>query len=151
MTEHQQNTEAPLCDACRMIPLSHLALDVAEPVVGWKRFFEERNVIVMDDHLGRPSVARYVLGDLIAEQREARPTEHPRPESTPVPVGVPAKEGLSAIETMMAQSDYTSLHAELGRPKPNFLEEQFEEGRRHAAEQAEAVRRVKEKLAGGDE
>jgi hypothetical protein len=60
--EQNDSTEA-LCGACRRIPLSHLSLDVSEPLVGWEVFFEARNVMVMDDHLGRPSVPRYVLGD----------------------------------------------------------------------------------------
>jgi hypothetical protein len=57
-----EGPEAPVCDACRRIPVSHLSLDVQEPITGWLRFFEERNVQVFDDHLGRPSVARWVLG-----------------------------------------------------------------------------------------
>jgi hypothetical protein len=28
------STEAPLCDSCRRVPVSHLNLDVAEPVEG---------------------------------------------------------------------------------------------------------------------
>jgi hypothetical protein len=50
-----QRTEAPLCDACRRIPLSHLSLDVSEPLVGWEAFFEARNVQVFDDAIGRPA------------------------------------------------------------------------------------------------
>jgi hypothetical protein len=63
------STEAPICATCRRIPLSHLSLDVDEPLVGWEAFFEERYITVMDDSLRRPSVARHVLGDLLAEQR----------------------------------------------------------------------------------
>jgi hypothetical protein len=88
------------------------------------------------------------LGDLLDEhkQLEARLAERPPPERTPVGAGVPpAGENLSAIETMMAQPDYTTLHDELGRPKPRFLEEQLEEGRRHQLAEREAVKRRKEK------
>jgi hypothetical protein len=61
MTENTEGTKE-LCDACRRIPLTHLSLDVDEPIEGWLRFFEERNVQVFDDAIGRASVARYVLG-----------------------------------------------------------------------------------------
>jgi hypothetical protein len=145
MTEHE-STEASLCDACRRVPVGHLALDVAEPIEGWLEFFRKRGVEVTDDHLGRPSVPRYVLGDLIDEQREreARPAEHPRPERVPVAAGLPAREGLSAHETMMAGAGYTTLHDELGRPKPRFLEEQLAEGQRQAAEAAKRRKRKRQ-------
>ena len=38
--EQHDSTEAPLCDACRRIPISHLALDFSEPLVGWEAFFD---------------------------------------------------------------------------------------------------------------
>jgi hypothetical protein len=64
------STEAPICDTCRRVPLSYLALDVDEPLVGWEAYFEERYITVMDDSIGRRSVSRHVLGDLTAEKRE---------------------------------------------------------------------------------
>ena len=149
--EQQDSTEAPLCDACRRIPISHLSLDVSEPVVGWMEFFEERYITVMDDSLGRPSVARHVLGDLIAEQRarEARLAEEAAKAATlePVPVGIPALEGSTAYETMMSAAGAgTSPAEEFGRwAKPRFLEEALEEGQRRQAAEREAVRRRKEK------
>jgi hypothetical protein len=144
-----EGIETPLCDACRRIPISHLALDVAEPIGGWLEFFAKRNVIVMDDHLGRPSIPRYVLGALIAEhrEREARLAERPPPESTVVPAGVPALEGGSPYESMMAAGGVSPAE-EFGRPRPNFLEEELAAGRRQAADRAEAGRRAKE--SGGD-
>jgi hypothetical protein len=57
-----EGIETPLCDACRRVPASYLALDIAEPLEGWLGFFAKKNVIVMDDHLGRASIPRYVLG-----------------------------------------------------------------------------------------
>jgi hypothetical protein len=56
MNTATEGIETPLCDACRRIPISHLSLDIAEPIEGWLEFFVKRNVIVMDDHLGRPSI-----------------------------------------------------------------------------------------------
>ena len=143
-----EGSEAAICDACRRIPISHLSLDIAEPIGGWMEFFAKKNVTVMDDHLGRPSIQRYVLGDLIAErkEREARRAERPRPETTPIPAGVPAAgEDLSAMESMMAGPGYTSLHDELGRPKPRFLDEALNEGRQHQRAERAAVKRRKEK------
>ena len=144
----REEIETPLCDACRRVPISHLHLDVEPPIGGWLEFFRKRGVEVTDDHLGRPSIHRYVLGDLIDErkEREARQAERPRPERTPVPAGVPAAgEDLSAFETMMAQGDFVSAHAEFGRPKPRFLEEQLNEGRQHQLAERAAVKRRKEK------
>jgi hypothetical protein len=149
--EQHDSTEAPLCDACRRIPISHLALDVDEPVQGWEPFFAERYITVMDDSLGRPSVARHVLGGLIAEQREheARLAEEAAAKAAtlkePVPFGVRALEGMSAFETMMSVAG-TSPQEEFGRiPPPSFLEEALEEGQRHQAAEGEAARRRKEK------
>jgi hypothetical protein len=143
------STEAPICDACRRIPLSYLSLDLDEPITGWLRFLEERYVTVMDDSLGRPSVARHVLGDLIAEQREreARLLEEAAAQQAPVvtPHGIPSREDLSAYEVMML-ADGVSPVEEFGRiPPPHFLQEQLEEGARRQAAEQEAVRRRKEK------
>jgi hypothetical protein len=147
--EQHDSSEAPVCDTCRRIPLSHLSLDVSEPLVGWEAFFEERYITVMDDSLGRPSVARHVLADLIAEQRahESRLTEEAAQTAVdrqPVPVGVPALENAGAYESMMAAGS-VSPSEEFGRwAKPRFLEEQLEEGARRQAAEREAVRRRKE-------
>jgi hypothetical protein len=148
--EQHDSTETPLCNACRRIPISHLALDVPEPLVGWEAFFEERNVQVFDDAIGRPSVARYVLGDLIAEQREreARLIEEANAATLgqPVPAGIPAiDEGASAYESMMSV-DGVSPQQEFGQwAKPRFLEEQLEAGALRQAAERETVRRRKEK------
>jgi hypothetical protein len=148
--EQHDSTEAPLCDACRRIPLSHLSLDVSEPLVGWEAFFEERYITVMDDSLGRPSVARHVVADLLDEQRarEARLVEEAALNAVTlkqaVPVGVPALENAGAYESMMAAGS-VSPSEEFGRwAKPRFLEEQLEEGARRQAAEREAVRRRKE-------
>lgn len=143
------STEAPPCDACRRIPISHLARDVSEPLVGWEAFFEERYITVMDDSLGRPSVARHVLADLIAEQRahESRLTEEAAQTAVdrqPVPVGVPALENAGAYESMMAAGSVSPAQ-EFGQwAKPNFLQEALEKGARHQAAEREAIRRRKE-------
>ena len=67
------STEAPpLCGCCRRIPVSYLALDLDEPVEGWVSYFADRDIEVASDHLGRASVARWVVADLLDEQRGAR-------------------------------------------------------------------------------
>jgi hypothetical protein len=148
-SEPDDSTEAPLCDACRRIPLSHLSLDIPEPLVGWEAFFEARNVTVLDDAVGRPSVPRHVLADLLDEQRarDARLAEEAAEAATleqPVPVGIPALEGSTAYETMMSAAG-TSPVEEFGQwAKPSFLEEALAEGQRHQAAERAAVRRRKE-------
>jgi hypothetical protein len=143
------STEAPICDACRRIPISHLSLDVSEPIVGWSAFFEERYITVMDDSLGRPSVARHVLGDLLAEQRarEARLAEEAAQTAADrqsVPAGVPALENAGPYESMMAAGSVSPAEEFGQRAKPRFLEEALQEGQRCQAAEREAVKRRKE-------
>jgi hypothetical protein len=156
--EQHDRTEA-VCDACRRIPVTHLALDIDEPLEGWPSFLAERRVQVFDDALGRPSISRHALRDLIDERREgeARLAAEQAEKAAvaarrpPVAVGVPAIEGGSAIESMMAAPGYTSLHAELGRPKPNFLDEMLAEGQRQQAAvraESEAVDQARKVLEG---
>jgi hypothetical protein len=120
------------------------------PPRGWLSFLVGRNVQVFDDALGRPSIPRYVLRDLIDERRgrEARLAEEAAAKAAmreePVPVGIPALEGATAYETMMSASG-TSPAEEFGSwPRPNFLAEELEEGQRWQAAEREAVRRRKE-------
>jgi hypothetical protein len=142
--------EVPVCDACRRVPLSYLSLDLDEPITGWLRFFEERGVMIMDDAVGRPSVARHILADLLDEQRarDARLAEEAAQKSAdlqPVPAGVPALENAGPYESMMAAGSVSPVE-EFGQwAKPRFLEEQLEEGARRQAAEREAVRRRKEK------
>jgi hypothetical protein len=149
-TRMDDSTEAPICDACRRVPLSYLSLDLSEPLVGWEAFFEERGVMIMDDAVGRPSVPRHVLADLLDEQRarDARLAEEAAANAAtleqPVPVGVPALENAGPYESMMA-AGRVSPTEEFGQwAKPRFLEEQLEEGARRQAAEREAVRRRKE-------
>ena len=115
-----------------LIPVSYLSLDVSEPIDGWERTLADRGVEIVLDDLGRPSVHREVLGELIAERREheARLVEDQRRRrsertDTKVP-GVPALEGASAFESMVAgDGDYVSPTREFGRPPPNFLVEEL--------------------------
>jgi len=117
--------------------------------VGWLRFLEERNVQVFDDAIGRLSVARHVLGDLIAEhrEREARLAEEAAQKAVdrqPVPAGVPALESAGPYESMMA-AGRVSPQEEFGRiPPPRFLQEAIEEGSRHQAAEREAISKRKE-------
>jgi hypothetical protein len=54
-------------------PLSHLSLDVDEPIDGWMGFFGEENIEIAPDDLGRPSVPRSVLRELVDERERLRP------------------------------------------------------------------------------
>jgi hypothetical protein len=95
-------------------------------------------------------VPRYVLGDLIAEQREreARLAEEAAEKAAalwqPVGTGVPALEGAGPFESLMAAGSVSPQEEFGGRPRPRFLEEQLEAGARHQAAEQEAVRRRKE-------
>jgi hypothetical protein len=149
MEEHD-STEAPICGCCRRVPVSHLSLDLDEPVSGWLSFFAERNIEVASDHLGRPSVPRWIVADLLDEQREreARLVEEAAAKAVtlrqPVGAGVPALEGAGAFESLMAAGNVSPQGEFGGRPRPRFLEEQLEAGARQQAAEQEAVRRRKE-------
>jgi hypothetical protein len=159
MRNADQEPQATECH-CGTVPLSHLGLDIDEPMSGWLAFFAERGVELVEDDLGRASVPRQVLGELLAErrEREARLAEEWAEKAaavgpTPVAGGVPAGEGLSAFETMVAQPGYQTIPDELGRPKPNFLDEELAEGRRREAAaraEQEAVQRAQRVLEGRD-
>jgi hypothetical protein len=139
------------------VPISYLSLDAPEPIRGWLAFFAERGIEIVVDDIGRLSVRRSVLGELLAErrEREARLAEERAEKAaarkTPVAVGIPAGQGLSAFETMVAEPGYSTIQDELGRPKPNFLDEELAEGRRREAEkraEAELLKRAEQVLKG---
>jgi hypothetical protein len=128
-----------------LVPLSHLSLDVDEPIQGWELFFAERGIEIVIDDVGRRSVSRGVLAELLAEQREreARALDRPAPDSLPVGVGVPALEGAGAVESLLAAGS-VSPQEEFGRPAPRVLEEEIEAGARQAAAARAEVARRKE-------
>jgi hypothetical protein len=149
----QHDKTGTVCDACRRIPVAHLALDIDEPLEGWPSFFAERRLQVFDDALGRPSIPRYVLRDLIDErrEREARLAEEQAENAAaaarrpPVAAGVPALEYGTPYESMMAAGS-TTPSQEFGQfPKPNFLHEELARGRRHQLAKQEVARQRKEK------
>ena len=126
----------------KLIPVSHLSLDVEEPIGGWEKALANRGFAIVLDDLGRPSVPREVLGELITErrEREARVLEDQRRRDTEsadlkFPAGVPAIDG-SPYEAMVAAGGVILPSEEFGqRPKPNFLDEELAAGQRHMAEQ----------------
>ena len=104
----EQEPEATECH-CGTVPLSHLGLDIAEPMNGWPAFFRERgNRGRAGSELGRPSVPRQVLGELLneREEQEARTAvlrgRSWRLGGSPIPAGVPALEGATAFQSMAA-------------------------------------------------
>jgi hypothetical protein len=148
--EQHDSTEGPLCDACRRVPVSHLNLDVAEPVTGWSAYFEQKGIMVLADAAGRPSVSRHVLADLIDEQREreARLVEDAAEKAAtlnqPVPAGVPALENAGPYESMMAAGSVSPAQEFAQWEKPRILQEALEEGALHQAAEREAVKRRRE-------
>jgi hypothetical protein len=146
------------------IPVSHLGLDVDEPMSGWLVFFAERGVEVVEDDLGRPSVLRRVLGELLAEREveEARVAAHRAELATaqeaPIPVGVPAVGDASPYESLVAAGGVVTPQQEFGGGRTSvheeLLDERFNEGRKQAADaeaEAEAVASARRLLDGRDE
>jgi hypothetical protein len=154
-----QELEATECH-CGTVPLSHLGLDIDEPVSGWLALFAERGISVDADDIGRPSVPRRVLGELLAEREEqeariaARRAEQEAALEAPVLAGVPALEGASPFESLVAAGGVVTPEQEFGqRPKPNFIAEEIAAGQRHMAEQRaqqEAVEKARKVLEGRD-
>jgi hypothetical protein len=158
----EQEPEATEC-RCGTVPLSHLGLDLDEPMIGWPEFFAARNIEVVEDDLGRPSVPRRVLAELLAEREveearlAAQRAEQAAALRTPVPAGVPAQEGYLALESMMMAPGYVSAREELGNGRVSvtqeLLDERLAEGQRQAAEQraeAELLDKARRVLDGRD-
>jgi hypothetical protein len=158
-----QDLEVVACEACQLVPLTHLSLDLDPPLDGWPEFFAERNIEVAEDDLGRPSVARRVLAELLAEREveearvAAQRAEQAAALRTPVLAGVPAQEESSALESMMMAPGYVSAREELGNGRVSvtqeLLDERLAEGQRQAAEQraeAELLDKARRVLDGRD-
>jgi hypothetical protein len=108
-----EGTEETVCDACQLVPLTILALDIDEPVVGWPAFFPARGIELIEDDLGRMAIRREDVRTLIAERREwelkaaaetSRRQEETVRKSRPVLSGIPrppnADAALTAFEVM---------------------------------------------------
>jgi len=139
------------CDACRLVPISVLGLDLAQPISGWEQMLADRGVEVVEDDLGRASISRSDARALIEDRRQresrlaAERTEKAAARQVAVvPAGVPALEDGSPYESMMAAGGISPAE-EFGRPAPSFLETELEEGRQHAAARRAAVKRRKAK------
>jgi hypothetical protein len=52
------------------VPLSHLALDLPEPPVGWITYLNGRGIDLVDDDIGRKSISRADAWQLLDERRE---------------------------------------------------------------------------------
>jgi hypothetical protein len=99
-----------------------------------------------------------VLGALLTEREgqealAALRAEQAAARRTPIPAGVPALEGATAFESLVAAGGVVTPAQEFGRrPKPNFIVEALEAGRRQEADaraEAEAVASAR-KLLGAD-
>ena len=150
-----EQATATVCDGCRLIPINHLSLDLDVPVGGWEMFLSEQGIDVMSDDLGRPSIARSVVGALLREQANTEKLQAERTalramemaeveRRTPVPAGMAAQEGMTALETLMTADDYSTPDDEMGRPKVNWLADELARG---AAVRAEDEALAKERAA----
>ena len=152
----EEVTEQTFCHGCRLVPVSHLGLDLDVPIGGWERFLSEQGIDVQADDLGRPAIARSVFGALVREQASMRKLLSERAalraaeaaeieRRTRVPVGIPAQEGLSALETVMAAPDYQSPRDEFGNPRVNWIAELIEGDARRRTDEEQV--QAKERLA----
>jgi hypothetical protein len=147
-TEVSTSTETlSICDGCRLIPVSHLSLDIAEPMGGFPRMLAANGIGIVEDDVGRPSITRETLGELLAERREreerlAEEARQRQAEEVPKkvrPAGVAGREGMSAVEAMISQDPAFSTPAQDFRRVPGgttaeLLDAQLAEGQRRQAE-----------------
>ena len=148
-----------ICDGCRLIPVSHLGLDIAEPIGGFRSMLDRNAIEVVTDDLGRDAITREALGQLLAERRErearlAAEAKKRRAETKPKPVfvGAPGRDDMTPAEAMFAAEgdSYTTPESEFGRPgagtvMQELMDAQFTEARRRDAERrARKERRAKE-------
>ena len=132
-------------DENELVPLVLIALEVDEPV---EMVADRLGDAVQLDDVGMrtvPAAAREFLAGRL--EQAARIEDQARrlqemAEPAIVAVGVPALEDGTPFESLVAAADYVTPQREFaGRPKPNFLEEELEAGRRAlAAAQAEAAK-----------
>jgi hypothetical protein len=126
-------------------------------------FLRERDIETILDDLGRPTVPRRVLGDLLAEREEqearlaAQRAEQAAARKVPVSVGVPALDGASAFESLVAAGGVVTPQQEFGGGRTpvfqDLLDERFAETRRREAEQraeAEMLEKAQRVLDGRD-
>jgi hypothetical protein len=64
-------TDVDVGDPPELIPLSVLALDLAEPAEGWSAFLADRGISITIDDIGRASISRSDARRLFDERREA--------------------------------------------------------------------------------
>jgi hypothetical protein len=113
--------------------------------------------------LGRASVPRRVLAELLAEREEeeargaAQQAQQAAARRTPVAVGVPALDGASPYESMVAAGGVVTPSQEFGGGRTSVhqevLDERLDEGRKHAADaeaEAEAIAGARKLLDGRD-
>ena len=147
-----------ICGGCRLIPVSHLGLDIAEPIGGFRSMLDRNAIEVVTDDLGRDAITREALGQLLADRREReerlaaeakkrRAAE--REAKRPVVIGVPAVEGATPYESMLAATGLQTPDQEFGgREPPRFLEEQIDAGAKALAEKrAQTRKRNKQRAA----
>jgi hypothetical protein len=53
-----------------LVPLSYLELDLPTPVSGWQIELGRRGIEILTDDIGRPSISRDAVRQLLDEQRE---------------------------------------------------------------------------------
>ena len=104
----------------QLIPLSELSLDLDPPTTGWGAHLAGRGIAVVEDEIGRPSIARGAARQLFAERREAavrarevaarNDAELEARRVASLPAGIPwweIPEGVSPAQAMTAGDKMT--------------------------------------------
>ena len=76
-TASAETGEIDVIDVADLIPLSHLALDLDPPAVGWAAYLTGRGIEIVHDDIGRKAISRGDAKRLFDERRdnEARARE----------------------------------------------------------------------------
>jgi hypothetical protein len=110
-----------------LIPLSHLALELLEPPIGWTAYLASRGIDVIDDCIGRAAITAADARMLITEKREAEVRnreamerreaqliQQDRLRRASLPTGIPAgmvPDGLRPAEAMMLAGESSAPRA----------------------------------------
>ena len=153
--------EPAVCSGCQLVPISHLGLDITEPLGGFPKILAANDIEIVTDDLGRDAITREALGELLAKRREheafrvadAARRAAEREAKRPVVVGVPAREGLDPVAAMTSQDPSYSTPQDdygpgWGSPTRELFDAVLAEGQRDAAaRRAKSEAKNKERLA----
>jgi hypothetical protein len=123
-----------------VMPISHLALDLPTPELGWPAYLSSRDIAIVEDGIGRSAISRVDAKQLFDEHRdndarkaelraaaEQRAIEADRVFRAQLGVGVPASL-IPAGMTYAAAALSAELDGQTYRPRASVVEDLLDNG-----------------------